>query len=78
MTTHQPRRRLLTSAAASLILLTTVGLGAQPALARPDPGAPISTPAEGRCALARVGEQFVRCDLLTGNGVAAPAWVPER
>jgi hypothetical protein len=28
------------------------------------------------CALTRIGEQFVRCDNLTGAGVPAPSWIP--
>ena len=28
------------------------------------------------CRLERVGLQYVRCDNLTGAGVAAPRWVP--
>jgi hypothetical protein len=31
-----------------------------------------------QCSLQRVGTQYVRCDDNTGNGVPAPAWVPER
>lgn len=67
--------------AAACAALVAIGLTALPASARPDKGDPLGTTAavdEGRCALARVGTQFVRCDNLTGNGVAAPAWVPER
>jgi len=30
------------------------------------------------CPLERLGDQFVRCDNLTGAGVAAPAFVPEQ
>ncbi len=31
----------------------------------------------GGCRLERVGRQLVRCDDLTGNGVPAPAHIPE-
>jgi hypothetical protein len=31
---------------------------------------------DANCPLRRVGSQFVRCDNLTGAGVAAPSWVP--
>lgn len=51
-----------------------------PASARPDAGeAPkaASTAASESCALERLGRQLVRCDALTGAGVAAPLWVPE-
>ena len=68
------RTTVLTTAA-----LTVVLLGAGPASARPDP----DEPRAGRghadaCFLERVGDQFVRCDDLTGNGVPAPAYIPER
>jgi len=80
-TTVRPRHRLALAAAT---VVAAVGLTALPASARQDPGS-ASTPTtsssttdEGRCALRRIGTQFVRCDNLTGNGVAAPAWVLER
>lgn len=54
-------------------------------MARPTPGDktnsldPIATkPIVNNCTLQRIGAQFVKCDNLTGNGVAAPAYVPER
>ena len=37
----------------------------------------ISARGSGNCPLARVGVQLVRCDNLTGAGVAAAEWVPE-
>ena len=53
-----------------------------PAAAIPDPGpvqpATSSVHRTGDCPLERVGHQLVRCDDLTGAGVRAPAWVPER
>ena len=66
---------------AAAVALVAVGFTALPASARPDPGQPLGSPvatSESLCALSRVGAQFVRCDNLTGNGVAAPGWVPER
>ena len=67
-----------------ILVATTVAvtLGALPAAARQDPGR-IDTPAPPTtavyfCSPERVGTQFVACDNLTGNGVPAPAWVPER
>ncbi|MHC6230000.1 hypothetical protein ACX5I6_09905 [Arthrobacter sp. MMS24-T111] len=30
------------------------------------------------CPLERIGTQLVRCDNLTGAGVAAPFWIPEQ
>jgi len=54
---------------------------AGPAGARPEPAPPAqsvqSSPAQ-RCLLTRIGDQFVRCDNLTGAGVAAPSWMPEQ
>lgn len=55
--------------------------GAPGASARPDPGDPIPTPVRpdisfaSHCPLRRIGTQLVRCDYLTGAGVAAPAFV---
>lgn len=58
-----------------------------PAYARLDPGGPIVdeqttlstvTTDTSTCSLARIGTQLVRCDSLTGAGVEAPSWVPER
>jgi hypothetical protein len=68
-------------ALATTAVLTAVALvtAAGPAAARQDIG-PAATHVGhvGGCFLARVGTQFVRCDDNTGNGVPAPAWVPER
>jgi hypothetical protein len=87
MSTISHGRRLVLATAIAAACGTFVAL---PATARPDPGprldrqvttATTSTTSpedEGRCPLRRVGTQFVRCDNLTGNGVAAPAWVLER
>ena len=63
--------------AATSLLLPGATIGS--ASARQDPGevrvTAIGTSPD-RCDLARAGNQFVRCDYLTGNGVAAPAWIP--
>ena len=68
--------RVVAPAATALLLLT---LGAAPSSARPDPGDPIArVDRPGGCVLQRVATQYVRCDVLTGNGVPAPAWIPER
>jgi hypothetical protein len=61
------------------------------ALARPDPGNPVTPSSEQRvrvlgnenaaqthCPLMRVDTQLVRCDDLTGNGAVAPNHIPER
>jgi hypothetical protein len=77
-TTTSPARRVSAVAAATLLL---IGIPALSASARQDRGdAPANTveTATQRCGLERVGTQFVKCDNLTGNGVPAPAWVPER
>ena len=75
-TAHRPHR-VLPAVAAALLL---VGAAAAPASARPDRGETrliqVGT-SPTHCLLERVGSQFVRCDDLTGNGVPAPAWVPE-
>ncbi|MGB9036100.1 hypothetical protein BLJ79_15250 [Arthrobacter sp. UCD-GKA] len=58
-----------------------------PAYARLDPGGPIVdeqttvstvTTDTSACSLTRIGMQLVHCDSLTGAGVQAPSWVPER
>ncbi|CAN7460492.1 hypothetical protein [Knoellia sp. LjRoot47] len=70
-------RRIPAVAATTLLLLGATTLSAS---ARPDPGEAFVATVEDssdRCPLERVGTQFVRCDDLTGNGVPAPAWVPE-
>lgn len=75
--TRQPTR-LLSAAAATIVL---IGLGAVPSAARPDPGlSAIHAAVEARNGrpLERVAQQFVRCDDLTGNGVPAPPWIPQR
>ena len=70
-------RRTSAAAATGLLLLGATTLSAT---ARPDPGqatVPAIETATDHCLLERVGTQYVRCDYLTGNGVPAPAWVPE-
>ena len=72
-------RHLLRVLAPAACALTLLGLTAGPSSARPDAGEPLTTTAAGaQCPLERVGTQFVRCDVNTGNGVPAPAWLPER
>jgi len=66
--------RALAPIAAALVLIS---LGATPSFARSDLETRIPpTDHAAACQLQRVGTQFVRCDNLTGNGVAAPAWIP--
>ena len=62
-------RRYSAIAAYALLLLGTITV---PAAALQDRGDPVqvSVPsADYRCPLKRLGEEFVRCDHLTGNGV---------
>lgn len=77
----------LARAAAPIAAIAVIGLGAAPASAHPEPGPTIiavahhldgTQDAGGGCHLQRLGSQFVRCDDLTGNGVPAPAFIPER
>ena len=78
---HSTGRLLLRVVAPAACALTLLGLTAGPSSARPDAGEPLThtiTDDEGRCPLERVGTQFTRCDDNTGNGVPAPAWIPER
>ena len=73
--THHNGRAAATVAAAFVVL----GLGATSSSARQDPGPPVADGGHGSaCSLERVGTQFVRCDDLTGNGVPAPGYIPER
>ena len=81
MSNHSLRHLIAPASAAALVLL----IGATPAAARPDAGTPVTSAAsattstdDGRCPLQRIGTQLVRCDNLTGNGVAAPGWVTPR
>ncbi|MCK9793662.1 hypothetical protein M1843_07890 [Isoptericola sp. 4D.3] len=59
----------------ALGLVATVALTPGPALAAEiGAGATVSPPS---CALERVGDRFVRCDIPTGDGRSAPAHVVE-
>ena len=72
---------------ATAAFAAAMALAVPSALARPLPGDPVplaaagttttATPADS-CPLERVGHQFVRCDVLTGNGVPAPGYIPAR
>ena len=65
--------RIVRGAAPIAAALVVISLGATPSSAGQDPGTPVAH--AGGCLLQRVGSQFVRCDNLTGNGIAAPAWI---
>ncbi len=76
------RRQLtrgLAIATTAVLTALALGTGTGPAAARPDAG-PLTSRAgdTDQCVLARVGTQYVKCDVHTGNGVPAPGWVPER
>jgi hypothetical protein len=82
------RNRVVRYAAATVMFLA-VGTMSPSAWAKPWPGDPLP-PQSGsvseqlplpeyqhNCPLRRLGDQLVRCDNLTGAGVAAPSWIPE-
>ena len=63
------------------IALALALAGPSPALAKQDPGGAAvvdSATMTTACSLSRIGSQLVHCDSLTGAGVSAPSWVPER
>ena len=62
-------------------VVALIGVAQVPAAPAPDPGEPLHpgvTADPDNCLLRRVERQFVRCDNLTGAGVPAPLWLPER
>jgi hypothetical protein len=64
---------------AGAAFLSFTAIGPAGAIPEPAPSAPtVQSSAWQRCPLTRIGDQFVRCDNLTGAGVAAPSWVPEQ
>ena len=80
---HDQNRQQLTRgiaiATTAVLAALALGTGAGPAAARPDVGPAVARVGHAQgCFLARVGTQYVQCDNNTGNGVPAPAWVPER
>ena len=73
MTVHQHR---FISTTATLVLGAAL---VTPAAARQDAGPALEQePTSTSCPLTRVATQLVRCDDLTGNGVSAPLWIPQR
>jgi hypothetical protein len=71
-------RRLVVAATALASLLVPVAAGT--AAAKPEgAGGPAATHVDSghNCKLQRIERQLVRCDHLTGAGVAAPLSVPE-
>ena len=78
---RQSRKLTRGIALATTAVLTalTLSTGAGPAAARQDAGPAVArVDHAGRCLLERVGRQYVSCDDNTGNGLPAPAWIPER
>lgn len=78
---HQHRQLTRSIALSTTVIITalTLGTGAGPAAARQDAGSAAARVGHiGECFLVRLGTQYERCDDNTGNGVPAPAWVPER
>lgn len=75
MLQHQIRLFAATAAAMLPIPLTAM---AAPAWVDPGDAPTIAVQAQMTCPLERVDTQLVRCDLLTGNGVPAPPWIPTR
>jgi len=78
MTTSTRRQA---AATAGLVMLAVLGMPGT-AAARPDAGASVQAAPGGattttHCPLRRIGDQLVRCDNLTGAGIAAARWVPE-
>lgn len=77
-----PRPSALRWMVAAFAVSILAGTGVAPAAAMQDPGVPQRPPVvqldAPYCFLTRIGTQLVRCDDLTGAGVPAPAWVPER
>ena len=78
-----PHTRCWQVATVAAVLLSAVSAAPASAGTLHDPSLPApSASAVGSnnhtCWLQRVGTQLVRCDNLTGNGVAAPLWMPER
>lgn len=67
------------SALAAAAVLLVIGFTPLPAHAAQDPRAmsPAYTESDP-CPIVRLGLQLIRCDNLSGNGVAAHLGVPER
>ena len=75
MNVHRTARLLLTTAAAAAFTLAAVG----PADARQDVGpAHVENACPFKNPLQRLGTQMIRGDELTGDGVTAPHYLPER
>ena len=73
------RWRIATAAAILTMLAGSVAVrGGVPSRPNPAPHRSIASPdSPRRCPLRRIDRQLVRCDNLTGAGVAAPLSIPE-
>jgi len=74
------RRRRIATAAAILTMLASVAVPPAACPIEPNraPHRSIAFPdSPRRCPLRRIDRQLVRCDNLTGAGVAAPLFIPE-
>jgi len=71
--------RLASFAAAAGAVTLLIVTSALPVAAKPDPGGPLSQADtyQKTCPLRRIDRQLVRCDNLTGAGIAAPVAVPQ-
>jgi hypothetical protein len=73
-----PRGRFVLSAATGALLLGAAAAALSPgaAMSAQWPPATFTVKVSASCSLERIGDQFVKCDNLTGAGVRAPAFVP--
>ena len=68
---------VLVIAAGAVLATAAAGSATARPESAPEPPA-VQSARLGECPLERVDDRFVRCDDLTGAGVAPPAWTPER
>ena len=68
---------VLVIAAGAVLATAAAGSATARPESAPEPPA-VQSARLGECPLERIDDQFVRCDDLTGAGVAAPAWIPEQ
>lgn len=74
--THRALRRT-GIAAAALVMAVSMSAGAPALLDAGDAPAQTVQVTNQHCKMTRIGDQLIRCDSLTGTGVAAPSWIPE-
>ncbi|MCP2031028.1 hypothetical protein L1277_001119 [Okibacterium sp. HSC-33S16] len=73
-----PRGRLVLTAAAGALLVGAgvAALSTGAAASAPPSPSTFTVNVSTSCSLQRIGDQFVKCDNLTGAGVRAPAFIP--